>query len=449
MSFCRFVFECKDLLRKGSRTARRAGMIYEQLSGSQKQAQDWETRCELVHFAYKNIPFYRNFYRQKGFHPDQLNKETDWGQVPVLEKTMIRTECSRFILPGVNRKYLVTATTGGSTGQPLKLYKDRRVHYEVLHWRALAWYGCHPADNIGIVNRRVPVTYLQWLKNRALWWPTRRCYLDASNVTKETMLRFLREINRLNVVYLTGYCGSLEHIADYALAHNISTPTLKMVWTTTSPLRSDVRKRMENAFGCPVMDQYGSCELPNIAVQKKGECTLTVNSDYVHVDLIDENAQLIEEPQVFGDILITDLKTTIFPLIKYRLGDRSAWADHFSTSPDGFPKLQPVQGRITDAIQFADGNFIDGAYLTTICDAYSDTVASYQIYQDRKYRLTLRIVLKAGRDSQHPDIKKIVDNLEKKIAKRAPLLVKFCDYIPDDRGKRRYIISEIALRKKQ
>ena len=235
MTFQQFVFEFKDLLRTGATAARRAAAEYERLSGEQKKLQDWTGRIELVTLAYEKIPFYRDFYDKNGFRPSMLKTESDWNLVPIVEKSMIRNNVSRFLWPGVDKKYLTTTTTGGSTGQPLKLHKDRRIHFEVLHWRSLAWYGCHPADNTGIVNRRVPTTRLQWLKNRTIWWPTLRCYLDASNVTQETMEYFLKEINRLKIIYLTGYCGSLEHLADYALAKNITTPTLKKVWTTASP----------------------------------------------------------------------------------------------------------------------------------------------------------------------------------------------------------------------
>ena len=443
MNLRKIIFEIKDCCRSGSRQARRDAAEYERLSGAEKKERDFQDRLELVKFAYRNIPFYHRYYTECGFDPENLHSEADWESIPIVEKRMLRELKEQFLLPGVPKKYLAVTTTGGSTGQPLKLYKDRRTRFEAIHWRALQWYNVHISDNVGIVNRRVPKTAFQKWKNRLLWFPTRRCYLDASTVNADSMAAFLRDIKRQKTRYLTGYCGSLEHIADFVLANGIHTPSLKLVWSTTNPLLPDVRKRMETAFGCPVMDQYGCCEMPNIAVQRPGEDTLTVNSDYVHVDIVDDSGKLLPLNES-GDILITDLKTTVFPLIKYRLGDRGYLRKNFSDSSDGFPRLAPVQGRITDTVFFPDGSFIDGAYLTTICDAYSDVVDSYQVYQDREYHITLKIVLK-NPGSVDQKVYAIGEGLKEKISGRAEFKLELCDSIPDDRGKRRYVISEIAL----
>lgn len=448
MSFALILFEWKDFFRSGSRQARREALRYEKLSGREKEMADWNARRKLVSYVYDKIPYYRDYYDKCGFHPSQLQLEQDWERVPVLEKEAIRSSANRLLLPEASRRKLVPTSTGGSTGTPLKLYKDKDIHFEAVHWRALKWYGCHPADSVGIVNRRVPATRSALLLNRFLWWPTRRCYLDASSVTAENILYFLKEIRRNKIVYLTGYCGSLEHIADYILAHDVKLNSLKLVWSTTNPLKQYVRKKMETAFGCPVMDQYGSCELPNIAVQKSGEDFLTVNSDYVHVDLINSSGRLITENGFRGDILITDLHSRLFPLVKYQLGDRSQWCCSFLDSADGFPKLAPVEGRISDAVILPDGTFIDGAYLTTICDNYTDIIDSYQICQTCDYNLILKVVLKFSKTSEEPRLVEIVDALKKKVAGKVNLQVSFCDSIPDERGKKRYIISEIAAGRK-
>ena len=447
MNFKKLIFELKDFCRKNSRQARRHCQEYTELSGEEKKELNWNQCKQIVSFAYQNIPYYNQKYKKAGFHPDSLKSPEDWNRIPILEKDEIRTHSEQLILPGVPRKYLAHTSTGGSTGKPLHLYKDKRTHFEAIHWRSLGWYDCAPWDNVGIVNRRVPLTGKDKFINRLLWWPTKRCYLDASDVSENTMKRFLEEINQMHIVYLTGYCGCLEHLADYALANQIHTPSLKLVWTTTSPLRPDVRSRMEKAFGCPIMDQYGCCELANVAVQKPDQEALTVNSDYVHLDIVDDNGMTIEDENIDGDILITDLQTTVFPLIKYRLGDRSHWACKPFTAEDGFPKIAPVRGRITDTVWFSDGGFIDGAYLTTICDSYSNVVSSYQVFQDESYDITLKIVLKPGKATTDPAIESIKQNLLNKIKGRCSLKCEFCDFIPDDRGKRRYVISMISLKK--
>lgn len=440
-------FNVKNFFRRGAYNAQKKASEYEKLSGIEKYKQDWTDRVNIVWYAYTYIPYYKELYDKNNFHPNLLKTEADWDKVPILEKNAIRSNSEKLLFPNIDRRKLIPTTTGGSTGTPLKLYKEKSTHFEVLHWRALKWYNIFPWDNHGIVNRRVPQNTFQTLKNRLLWFPTKRCYLDASNVTEHRIETFINEINQLKIIFLSGYCGSLEQIANYVLKNHLKTPSLKLVWTTTSPLRKEIRKRMEEAFECQVMDQYGCCEMPNIASQKRGEEFLTVNSDYVHVDIIDQNNNLIIQPYIYGDILITDLKTTVFPLIKYRLGDCSAWCNPVFSSEDGFPKLLSVQGRTTDIIYFPDGGFIDGAFLTTICDSYFNVVDSYQIIQNRNFDIIFKVVLKNMSDESIHKIEEICNNLKQKIQNRVKFQYEICKTIPDDRGKRRYVISDIALNK--
>ena len=125
MSFALILFEWKDFFRSGSRQARREALRYEKLSGREKEMADWNARRKLVSYVYDKIPYYRDYYDKCGFHPSQLQLEQDWERVPVLEKEAIRSSANRLLLPEASRRKLVPTSTGGSTGTPLKLYKDK------------------------------------------------------------------------------------------------------------------------------------------------------------------------------------------------------------------------------------------------------------------------------------------------------------------------------------
>ena len=88
------------------------------------------------------------------------------------------------------------------------------------------------------------------------------------------------------------------------------------------------------------------------------------------VDIL--NGDLMAPKGALGDVCITDLNTVEFPLIKYRLGDRSSLIQECEESYDGFQKIAFVQGRTSDMLYLPNGDVIDGSYLTTICDNYSE-----------------------------------------------------------------------------
>lgn len=372
-----------------------------------------------------------------------LQSDEDWAKVPVLEKWMIREHGENLISTIANRSRLSPSKTGGSTGKPLVVYKSKDVHFEVLAWRALSWYGVAPWMNEAIVHRRVPTTFKEKFINRAMWWPTKRVYLSATRISDKELARFVDEIKRKNIRWVVGYCGSLEYVADYILKNSISISCVKLVWSTSSLLTKIVREKLEKAFGCQVMDQYGCCEMGNIAVQKPNENFLTVNNDYVWVDIV--NGSLNVNKGDVGDVCITDLNTLAYPLIKYRLGDRCRLLKDCCESTDGFQKISFVQGRTSDMLYLPNGDVLDGSFLTTICDNYSAHISCYQIHQLSDFNIIFRVIPKSNESSIV--INEIVEKFRLLVKNLTKIEVETTDSIDDFAGKRKFIISDIALAK--
>ncbi|MCR4307965.1 MAG: CoF synthetase [Candidatus Berkelbacteria bacterium] len=74
----------------------------------------------LVRFAFENIDFYREFYKQKGFSPDDLSSMSDWSSVPIVTKTdfqsaPLESRCRQ-------KPRGMKINTGGTSGQPLEFY---------------------------------------------------------------------------------------------------------------------------------------------------------------------------------------------------------------------------------------------------------------------------------------------------------------------------------------
>lgn len=447
-SYNNCIFWIKNrLFRPEAQVAYESALEFCDINLIEKKSLLFEKRKSIVLYAYSHCPFYKKLYDKAGFHPSQLKDESDWQLVPILEKQMIREHADEIVSDEYDKKNLGITTTGGSTGKPLKVYKSKHVHYEVLGWRALGWWGLSPADNEAIMHRRVPTTFMHKLMNRMLWWPTKRAYLSATAITDGDIKRFLDDVKRNKIVWMVGYCASIEYVADYVLRNNINVEGIKLIWSTSSPLTKIVRQKIERAFNCKVMDQYGCCEMGNIAIQKPNEDCLTVNADYVHVDIVADGNRIVTEAKEYGDVLITDLNTKEFPLIKYRLGDKSRMVKTIEESEDGFPKLEFVQGRISDAVWLPNGTYVDGAFLTTICDNYSDYIACYQIHQQLGHSIDLSFIPKEGVSGTDIIIKKIVEDFRKLTTNQVEIRPKVVNSIPDFAGKRKFIISEISLAK--
>jgi len=408
------------------------------LPDDQLKELNWEKRKAIVTHAYNHTFFYRKYYDSAGFHPDALKTEADWEQVPALKKEMVRFHREEMKADNIAFKYFGTATTGGSTGIPLMIYTDKRFPIEILGWRAFKWWNVSPAANVGIIHRRVPTTFWSKFKNRLLWFPTKRIYLQASSISDNDLKQFVADINRKKTVWLQGYVGGLERVADYVLQNNIQINSLRLVWSTSAPLHKNVRLKMEKAFHCKIMNQYGSNEIANIAIQCPDCENLHINSDYVHVDIAND-----------GEILVTNLYSYTFPLIKYYLGDKGKKISKKCSCGVILPLIEEVKGRISDAIYTPDGLYIDGNYLNSIFDNYTVFINQFQVYQSTDYSITVYIKPYNKNNETLKAIGNVKKTIENNVQNKIPVTIEIVDHISDDRGKIRYIISEIALSKMQ
>lgn len=441
-----FVFWFKNyLFRPYAIKQYRCALRNYKLNSTRLEELNWEKRKLLVFYAYQNIPFYHDFYEMNRFHPSMLHTEKDWEKVPVLEKNMVRENIDRMKASCISKRHIGTTSTGGSTGIPLKIYVDKRFHWEIVGWRMFKQWAISPGDNVGIIHRRVPISFIGKLKNRLLWWPTKRIYLNASSIDDDDVQHFVDDIIRKKIVWLQGYVGGLERVADYILANQITIKTLKMVWATSAPLLANVRLKMESAFRCKIMNQYGCCEVPNIAMQCcKGE-HLHINNDVVHIDILNSEGHIVMDEE--GDILVTNLESRAFPLIKYRLGDRGTILSQHCICGSPFPLLKQIKGRISDAIYTPSGVYIDGCYLTTLFDKYSTLFNQFQIFQHKDYSVTIYVKTYKNDELTRNALDYVKNRLSTDTKNEIPINISIVKHIEDDRGKIRYILSEIALSK--
>lgn len=189
-------------------------VAHELMSEDELAAYNFEQRRKIVAYAYENVPFYRRLYDAAGFSPQDLRTEQDWQNIPVVTKPMIRENFADTIAGGLDgdlvRNYSRKLATGGSTGIPLPIIRDMR--YEQAGstlWRSRGWWLGRPAGELtgpipvlgqdeGIVWRVKGVnvkTPEELEEERRLYFPMKRSYLDAQNMSAENMTRFYEELH--------------------------------------------------------------------------------------------------------------------------------------------------------------------------------------------------------------------------------------------------------------
>ena len=393
-------------------------------------------RENIVVAAFKNSIFYRKLYSLAGFELGDVGQHGWFEKLPVVTKQHLREYFEEFIDPA-KRRFLKISTTGGSTGKPTKTGYDGRIPEEVYSWRLQSWFGVNPWDDHAYVWRDTRTSRFAKLKNALLWWPTKHLKMDATFITEEGMSDFIRRYNKLKPAMLQGYVGAITQLAQFVVDKGLKVHSPKFVWTTSAPLPPSQRKLIMQAFGAPVCDQYGSCEIRWIAAQCPECGGLHVNMEHVHLEFVDDANKPVEAGE-YGRTLLTNLEDTVFPLIRYENGDRGRWLKGQCSCGRTLPMIDSVKGRESESFVLPSGKTINGEFLTTIFDTDPDLVSGFRVVQHKDLSITIEYI-PAGDEVK---IKSLIQAFAKKIGVEVKVDARHVQSIPHDRGKLRFVVRE-------
>lgn len=397
---------------------------------------------ELVRHAFDSSPFYRDLYTSAGFSRSDLLDVQSFSSLPLLEKSQLREYRDEIIISGTDRRRLLPSATGGSTGEPLQLYHDAYAPTAAMWWSFYRWWGLDPSVDTAFVQRerRTPA---QRIRDSLKWWPTSRAFLDSRSIDTRSIEDFLARCRKLNAPLLTGYVGGILELARYMAVHGYVLDGLRAVGVTAAPLTPSTRSFIQAAFGVPVYDQYRSAEIPWIAGQCKELGGLHVLASHRRVEILSTpEASGVMGTNGEGEIVITDLANRIFPLIRYRIGDRSAFTGTPCSCGRTFPTIFPVQGRVTDTLRLPGGQAVTGG-LTGLFNNCPEAVNQFQIHQLSDASIVLRCVPSRAENAvKAMEIAR--EQLQQIVHSSVPVRLEIVDELEHDRGKSRIVRSDLA-----
>ena len=412
------------------------------LSEDELSVINWNKRKKLIQHAFDHVPYYTSAFKSAGLYPQDIKTEKDWSDIPILTKENIRDNLDKLIATNVSKRNLKPITTGGSTGQPLRLFHDNRFPLEVIGWRMLNWWGVNPYDNAAYCWRIIRNTLITKALNRLLWWPTKRIFFDASMMSEASAKTFLSSFNSLKPSFFQGYTGSIDYLAQFILKNNIIIHSPKCIWGTSSPISATQRKNIESAFGAPLYDQYGCSEVFWLAGQCREKEGLHFFADVRHLELIGDSGEIMPIGKS-GNVVVTDLENYACPLIRYKNGDIASFLLDKCACGVNLPLISPVKGRVSDLVKLPNGAALGGDYITTLFDEFPEAVCSFQIRQATDGSIKLLAV--PGRDIflAKESVNKVLYNLRIKIANIVPVEYEFVNEIKSNQGKTRFVISDV------
>ena len=289
--------------------------------------------------------------------------------------------------------------TSGSTALPVRFYVTR----DSYEWRTAVMdraYGWGQAEegrrslHVWAADHATP-PFAQRVKRRVHLALQRRVFFDAfQQFSDEERLACCQLINRVRPHAIVGYTGQVVDIARYARDHaGVLTWKPRTMVSAAEGLQPGQRELLQQHLVDEVFLSYGSREFMSVGMECERHVGYHVNSDNVVAEVVDD-AGVPLAPGEEGRIVITDLHNAATPFIRYEIGDVGVMApDEPCGCGKPFPILASVDGRLQDVVHTPRGP-VSGLYVTFTMRQFDDWIEGYQIVQDAKDRVLMRLLTK-------------------------------------------------------
>jgi phenylacetate-CoA ligase len=275
-------------------------------SRDELQAYQLKKFKELLKFCYENSKYYKNLFDENNVSLSDIKSLDSLISIPILKKTTLLNNIDDVQCNVLNEKMFYSETSG-STGEPLVFYRnqDWDAWHNASVFRGYSWFGINPWDRNGYLwgfnyslFRSFIVKIQDALQNR----------FRMFNYNDDELYRFCNKLR--SAKYLNGYSSMI-----YELAKKINMESkfkgvinLKFVKGTSEKIFDTYQKESLEAFGSKIVSEYGAAEAGIIAF----ECP----DGNMHVNM---ETCIVEE--IDNQIIVTNLVSKSFPIIRYELGD--------------------------------------------------------------------------------------------------------------------------------
>jgi phenylacetate-CoA ligase len=408
--------------------------------------QEWKLRVLLQH-AWDHCPSHRRRLVAAGLARGDLERFplAQIAALPQLDKPTICENLDQLV-DRTARGGAFRYTTGGSSGEPLIFYVDRRrqAHDQAARMRTHAWFGVLPGEK-EVYLWGAPVELSKQDRIKAMRDRlTNQLLLNAFDMSQESMARYLESIGRYRPACLFGYPSSLALLAEFARTRGQCArfTGLKAVFVTGELLYPHQRQVIEQVFGVPVANCLGARDAGFLA-HECPEGGLHVTAESVIVETIDRAGRPARAGEL-GEIVVTHLENHALPFVRYRTGDMGRLDSGTCRCGRGLPLLQIAEGRSTDFLVRADGTVVHAlALIYTLRDLPG--VRAFKVHQRSFDHIVVRLVKAAAYVSENES--RIVHEFRARLGAGIRVDIVAVDALPPERsGKFRYVTSDVDWR---
>jgi len=400
-------------------------------SSAKLKAKQLKKLKRLLVYAYNNTGYYRKLFDEHEFDPNTVETTSDLRKLPILTKSDIQRNGDSILSKEFGKQKLITHSTSGSTGAPLRVFCDKtsEAYNRALRYRAYLENGLRSRDVVVEVTSPDNVNHHKsWLQRFGLF--TRRKFSVLDDHTE-----LFGRINRIKPDVIECYPSVLNLITQTCEKESLRFRP-KIIFTTSELLLPTWRRNIISFFDCDVRDMYGSTEFYRLAWECERHEGYHLDVDAHVIEFLDGQGNPVNEGD--GYIIVTGLFNYAFPLVRYEIGDLAKLKQAECSCGRSLPLIDSIQGRQDNYIRLPSGRTISPRRINLLDSVKG--IREYMTIQLKKDLIKVKVV--KGRGFTEDTVEYVKRQIHKGCLEEAIKVdVEIVDQIARKSGKIRTVIS--------
>src|SRR5262245_53818516 len=303
---------------------RRFRHVREWLSASQSWSPDQNRSYQVEQLrricclARDRSPFYRDWFASARFDPSRIDSPDELRALPTIDKRTVNANVDGMLTCERRSSNADYATTGGTSGEPLRFYIDSgrsatEYAYLVSSWERAGYRLPMPLavlrgrvvapDPSGVRHEHDPLL--------------RQHYFSNFHCSDADLLRYVERIRALGPCFLHVYPSSAARLARFFRATGCALPeNIRGLIAESEIVYDDQRALVESVFGRRLFSCYGHTEKLVLAAGCEHSDAYHVWPTYGFFELLDQAGLPVRTIGARGEIVGTGFINSVMPFIR-------------------------------------------------------------------------------------------------------------------------------------
>jgi phenylacetate-CoA ligase len=296
-------------------------------------------------------PYYTAKFKESGIEPGDIKSLSDVKRLPLTTKEDLRLSYPTGMLSVEPENVLRMHTSSGTTGKPTAIFHTRE---DVDCWaelmaRCLYMAGARPEDvfqnmtGYGLFTGGLGLHY--GAERLGMW----TIPAGAGNTARQIML--IRDFH-VSVIHATP--SYAMHVAERMIEEGDDPRSLgvRLAVFGAEPYTEEMRLRLQDLYGFKVFNSYGLSEMngPGVAFECKHQNGMHIWEDAYLAEIINPKTLEPAEPGEVGELVLTTLRRTAMPIVRYRTRDLTRFIDGECECGRKHARLARFVGRSDDML---------------------------------------------------------------------------------------------------